>query len=116
MFRDHCLDPILKDKKIQDKIYYTHVRSKTGFHYESETCRRPCTQLAVDIALLDIKSYHNSNKKWNIFVEETVKVDIIIPAYGIEVILIIPKFYQLMGKHVSVYIYKHKLRRNIQQN
>ena len=93
MFRDHCIDPVLKDNVIQKEIYLIHVKSKTGFHYESKTCRRPCTQLAVNVVLLDSKSYYNSEKKWNIFVEETVKVDIIIPAYGIEVTLIINKFH-----------------------
>ena len=103
MFRDHCIDPVLKDNVIQKEIYLIHVKSKTGFHYESKTCHRPCTHLAVDVVLLDSKSYYNSEKKWNIFVEETVKVDIIIPAYGIEVPNSYHKQIPLNFKHFELF-------------
>ena len=92
-----CMPPWLSDKSpcnkpflmltdehanIQTKIFSIYAKSKTGFHYESASCPLPCTQISVNTIYQDVKYTTSSARmKFNLFFEETVKVERIGRAY-----------------------------------
>ena len=84
-----CNQPILKStdelKRIQKWIFSIFSKSKTSFYYEAESCTLPCTQIAVHTTLQDIKHVGQAKTfslKFNMFVDEIVKVERIGLAYG----------------------------------
>ena len=83
-----CNKPFLKSteehEQIQQWIYSIYSRSKTGYHYEAESCLLPCTQISVHSTFQDIKHISDPNYqlKFNLFFDEIIKVERVGLAYG----------------------------------
>ena len=76
--RDHCDMPFLlttpEHKAIPDRLYSFHSKAKTGRHYESETCRLPCSYYSFHSAFRDTRTKPGvAFKKFNLFFSEAVK-------------------------------------------
>ena len=86
--RSPCNKPFLKttDEHEQTQQWITNIltRSKTGYHYEAESCTRPCTQISVHTTFQDVVHYTNPKfqLRFNLFFDETIKVERVVLAYG----------------------------------
>ena len=83
-----CNKPVLKStdehEHIQQWLNSIYSKSKTGFHYEAESCSLPCTQISVHTTFQDIKHMSDLNYqlKLNLFFDEIIKVERVVLAYG----------------------------------
>ena len=72
-------------------FHFLYERSKMGSSYQSPSCLPPCKHFSVHSVLQDIKSGSGQTKvlnKINLFFEDIVHVERIIPAYGITSLLV----------------------------
>ena len=87
-----CDKPVTKlkeHKPVLSWISSIFTKSKKGFHYETESCLLPCTQISVQAIFQDVKYFSSSPRvKFNLFFDETVKVERVGIAYGVEELLV----------------------------
>ena len=90
-----CTSHIIRNTTAKEDLswwFHTlYARSKIGSSYQSTSCLRPCKYISVHSVLQDVKTGSGQTKipnKINLFFEDIVGVEIIIPAYGITSLLV----------------------------
>ena len=88
---DQCSEPIQRrpqHNQLREWLVHMYKYSKTGFHYQSDSCQLPCTKISIHSIFQDSRTRKSGPNKINLYFAENIPVEKTVLAYGFVSLLV----------------------------